>query len=61
MPRVHPHLRWKTGNDISLLENGVQLFPALCAAFDAATTSIHVEIYIFVLILQESSLSIICH
>jgi cardiolipin synthase len=47
MPRVHPHLRWKTGNDISLLENGVQLFPALCAAFDAATTSIHVEMYIF--------------
>ncbi|CAN1554019.1 Cls Phosphatidylserine/phosphatidylglycerophosphate/ cardiolipin synthases and related enzymes [Burkholderiaceae bacterium] len=47
MPRVHPHLRWKTGNDISLLENGVQLFPALCAAFDAATTNIHVEMYIF--------------
>jgi len=47
MPRVHPHLRWKTGNDISLLKNGVQLFPALCAAFDAATTSIHVEMYIF--------------
>jgi cardiolipin synthase len=41
------HLRWKTGNDISLLENGVQLFPALCAAFDAATTSIHLEMYIF--------------
>jgi cardiolipin synthase len=43
----HPPLRWKTGNDVSLLENGVQLFPALCAAFDAATTSIHVEMYIF--------------
>ena len=47
MPLAHPHLRWKTGNDISLLENGVQLFPALCAAFDAATTNIHVEMYIF--------------
>jgi cardiolipin synthase len=47
MRLAHPHLRWKTGNDISLLENGVQLFPALCAAFDAATTSIHVEMYIF--------------
>jgi cardiolipin synthase A/B len=47
MPLAHPHLRWKTGNDISLLENGVQLFPALCEAFDAATTSIHVEMYIF--------------
>ena len=47
MQFAHPHLRWKAGNDVSLLENGVQLFPALCAAFDAATTSIHVEMYIF--------------
>ena len=47
MQRAHPHLRWKAGNDVSLLENGIQLFPALCAAFDAATTSIHVEMYIF--------------
>ncbi len=47
MQLAHPHLRWKTGHDVSLLENGVQLFPALCAAFDAATTSIHVEMYIF--------------
>lgn len=47
MRLAHPHLRWKADNDVSLLENGVQLFPALCAAFDAATTSIHVEMYIF--------------
>ena len=47
MQRAHPHLRWKAGNDVSLLENGIQLFPALCAAFDAATTSIHLEMYIF--------------
>jgi cardiolipin synthase len=47
MRLAHPHLRWKAGNDVSLLENGIQLFPALCAAFDAATTSIHVEMYIF--------------
>lgn len=47
MKLAHPHLRWKAGNDVSLLENGVQLFPALCAAFDAATTSIHMEMYIF--------------
>jgi len=30
-----------------LLENGVQLFPALCEAFDKATRSIQVETYIF--------------
>jgi cardiolipin synthase len=47
MHLAHPHLRWKADNDVSLLENGVQLFPTLCAAFDAATTSIHVEMYIF--------------
>lgn len=47
MQLAHPHLRWKTGNDVSLLENGIQLFPALCAAFDGATKSIHVEMYIF--------------
>jgi cardiolipin synthase len=47
MRLAHPHLGWKAGNNISLLENGIQLFPALCAAFDAATTSIHLEMYIF--------------
>lgn len=47
MKLAHPHLRWKSGNGITLLENGVELFPALCAAFDAASRSIHVEMYIF--------------
>lgn len=47
MPLIHPHLRFKTGNAVTLLENGVQLFPALCEAFDRATRSIQVEIYIF--------------
>jgi len=42
----HPAL-WKTGNSVSLLENGVQLFPALCDAFDRATLSIHIEVYLF--------------
>jgi cardiolipin synthase A/B len=43
----HPHLRWYDGNAVSLLENGQELFPALCEAFDAAQTSIHLETYIF--------------
>jgi cardiolipin synthase len=47
VPFIHPHLRLKDGNAITLLENGVQLFPALCEAFDKATRSIHVETYIF--------------
>ena len=47
MPLTHPHLRFKAGNAVTLLENGVQLFPALCEAFDKATRSIHVETYIF--------------
>lgn len=47
MPLTHLHLRFKAGNTVALLENGVQLFPALCEAFDQATRSIHVETYIF--------------
>ena len=47
MPLIHPHLRFKAGNAVTLLENGVQLFPALCEAFDRATRSIQVETYIF--------------
>jgi cardiolipin synthase len=43
----HPHLRWHDGNAVTLLENGQELFPALCEAFDAAQTSIHLETYIF--------------
>lgn len=47
MPFIHPHLHFKEGNAVTLLENGVQLFPALCEAFDQATRSIQVETYIF--------------
>jgi cardiolipin synthase len=47
VPFIHPHLRFKEGNAVTLLENGVQLFPALCEAFDQATRSIQVETYIF--------------
>ena len=47
MPLIHPHLRFKTSNAITLLENGVQLFPVLCEAFDRAMRSIQVETYIF--------------
>jgi cardiolipin synthase len=43
----HPHLRWHNGNAVTLLENGQELFPALCDAFDAAQASIHLETYIF--------------
>jgi cardiolipin synthase len=43
----HPHLRWHDGNAVVLLENGQELFPALCEAFDAAQKSIHLETYIF--------------
>ncbi len=59
---MSPHsttLRWKSGNAITLLENGVQLFPALCEAFDRATTSIHLETYIFRL--DEAGTKILHH
>jgi cardiolipin synthase len=47
VPFIHPHLHFKAGNTVTLLENGEQLFPALCEAFDQATRSIQVETYIF--------------
>lgn len=42
-------LEWVQGNDIRLLQNGADFFPALCAAIDAATVSVHLETYIFML------------
>ncbi len=35
------------GNHVTLLESGVQFFPALIAAIDAAQRDIHLETYIF--------------
>ena len=35
------------GNRIELLRNGAEYFPRLLAAIDAATQSIHIEVYIF--------------
>lgn len=40
-------LDWTLGNDIRLLQNGSDFFPALCAAIDAAQVSVHLETYIF--------------
>lgn len=40
-------LEWTPGNDIRLLQNGTDFFPALCAAIDAAEVSVHLETYIF--------------
>ncbi len=37
----------RSGNRLTLLENGAQYFPALIAAFDAARHEIHLESYIF--------------
>lgn len=40
---------WTEGNAVRLLKNGTEFFPALCAAIDAATASVHLETYIFML------------
>ncbi|KGQ02407.1 Uncharacterized protein ybhP [Beauveria bassiana D1-5] len=42
-------LEWTDGNDIRLLQNGTEFFPALCQAIDAAQSSVHLETYIFML------------
>ena len=40
-------LRFRSGNALQLLENGVELFPALRHAIDQAQISVHLETYIF--------------
>lgn len=42
-------LEWTDGNNIRLLQNGADFFPALCSAIDAAQVSVHLETYIFML------------
>ena len=49
MKREPVRLDWTDGNDIRLLQNGADFFPSLCAAIDAATVSVHLETYIFML------------
>ena len=40
-------LKWLQGNDIRLLHNGGEYFPALIEAIDSAQQSVHLETYIF--------------
>ena len=42
-------LEWTDGNQIRLLQNGTDFFPALCKAIDEARVSVHLETYIFML------------
>jgi len=49
MPRNGWTLRWREGNQIDLLQNGGEFFPALHEAIDAAQFSVHIETYIFYL------------
>lgn len=51
--------RWHEGHAMTLLETGDEFFPALCAAIDAASTSIHFETYIFRL--DETGLRVLEH
>jgi cardiolipin synthase len=43
MNRPHP----VAGNTLTLLQNGAEFFPQLCAAIDAARHAVHLETYIF--------------
>ena len=43
---MHP-VGFVAGNQLTLLQSGADFFPALLAAFDAATIEIHLETYIF--------------
>ncbi len=47
MARKALRLKWHEGNQIDLLRNGEEFFPALCAAISAARRKVHLETYIF--------------
>ncbi len=47
MPSLKRDLRWHEGNQITLLQNGQEFFPAICEAIDQAQKHLHLETYIF--------------
>ncbi len=47
MARKALRLKWHERNQIDLLRNGEEFFPALCAAISAAKYKVHLETYIF--------------
>ncbi|NYT62934.1 cardiolipin synthase ClsB [Alcaligenaceae bacterium] len=52
-------LRWRDGNQITLLRNGQEFFPALYAAIDAAVRQVHLETYIFNL--DKAGMAVLTH
>lgn len=51
--------RWRAGQRVELLQNGVELFPAMFGEIDAARHQIHLETYIFNL--DASGLALLDH
>lgn len=47
MAGIDMELDWREGNQVTLLRNGDQFFPAVCQAVDAARYQVHLETYIF--------------
>ncbi len=47
MAMLSTRLPWREGNQIRLLQNGEEFFPALCEAIDGAQRYVHLETYIF--------------
>ncbi len=47
MVNKESRLHWTDGNEIALLHNGKDFFPALCSAIDQARIQVHLETYIF--------------
>ncbi|MEJ6668658.1 MAG: phospholipase D-like domain-containing protein, partial [Alcaligenes aquatilis] len=47
MPSLKRDPLWHEGNQITLLQNGQEFFPAICEAIDQAKKRLHLETYIF--------------
>lgn len=57
--RYPDFVRWRDGNEVALLQNGAQYFPALFQAIDEARFSVHLETYIFNL--DDTGLRLLAH
>lgn len=57
--RYPDFVRWRAGNEIDLLQNGGEYFPALFQAIDQARFSVHLETYIFNL--DDTGLKLLAH
>lgn len=59
MPHESLRIDWREGNNVVLLHDGVEFFPALCQAIDQASRVVHLETYQFRM--DDTGLTVLDH